>query len=114
MEFMQYLALKSTAQLFYSETAKTRAFGEPYARQDLQSSLMENQLVYPFVSQLNNAGSSYFASDTDDGDTGINTLLNSYLQTAVDSIDTGGGSPDSAVTDLDNGVAQVLLKYDIH
>ena len=111
MEFMQYLAQKSTAQEFYTETAKVRAFGEPYARKDLQQSLRENQLVYPFVSQLDNASSSYFASDTDDGDTGINTQMNTYLQTAVNSITNGGNSADSAVTDLDNGVAQVLQKY---
>jgi multiple sugar transport system substrate-binding protein len=111
MEFMQYLAQKSTAQEFYTETAKVRAFGEPYARKDLQQSLKENQLVYPFVSQLDNASSSYFASDTDDGDTGINTQMNTYLQTAVNSITNGGNSADSAVSDLDNGVAQVLQKY---
>src|SRR6266702_2522097 len=44
MEFMQYLAQKSTAHQFYTDTAKVRAFGEPYARKDLQQSLQENQL----------------------------------------------------------------------
>lgn len=111
MEFMQYLTQKSTAQEFYTDTAKLRPFGEPYARKDLQQSLRENQLVYPFVSQLNNASSSYFSSDTDDGDTGLNTEMNSYLQTAVNSIVDSGGSPDSAASNLDSGVTQVLQKY---
>ena len=111
MEFMQYLAQKSTAQEIYTQTAKVRAFGEPYPRKDLQQSLQENQLVYPFVSQLDDAGSSYFASNTDDGETGINTEMNSYLQTAINSVNNGGGSPDSAVNDLNNGIAQVLQKY---
>lgn len=111
MEFMQYLAQKSTAQAFYTDTAKIRSFGEPYARKDLQQSLRANQLVYPFVSQLDNASSSYFASDTDDGDTGINTEMNSYLQTAINGIIDDGNSPDSSASDLDNGVAQVLQKY---
>jgi multiple sugar transport system substrate-binding protein len=113
MDFMQYLAQKSTAQKFYSETAKTRAFGEPYARKDLQSSLKENQMVYPFVSQLNDAGSSYFASDTRDGDTGINSMMNTYLQTTVNQVITDNGAADSSVKDLNNGVAQVLQKYGI-
>jgi len=113
MDFMQYLAQKSTAQQFYTETAKTRAFGEPYARRDLQSSLKENQVVYPFVSQLNDAGSSFFASNTQDGDTGINTMMNTYLQTSIDVVSKDNGSPDSAIGDLDNGVAQVLQKYGI-
>lgn len=111
MEFMNYLAQKSTAQEFYTDTAKVRAFGEPYARKDLQQSLRENQLVYPFVSQLDDAGSSYFASDTHDGDTGINTEMNSYLQTAVNAILNNGSSAQSAVQDLNNGIAQVLQKY---
>ena len=111
MEFMQFLAQQSTAQELYTQTAKTRAFGEPYARKDLQASLKENQLVYPFVSQLDDAGSSFFASDTDDGDTGINTQMNQYLQTAINSIVNDGNSPDSAVSDLQNGVSQVQQKY---
>jgi len=110
MEFMQYLSQKSTAQLFYTTTAKVRAFGEPYARKDLQKSLQENQLIYPFVSQLDDASSSYFASDTQDGDTGINSEMNTYLQAAIASM-PNGGSADSAVQDLNNGVAQVLQEY---
>ena len=112
MDFMHYLAQKSTAQEFYTETSKTRSFGEPYARRDLQSSLQENQLVYPFVEQLDDAGSSFFASDTEDGDTGINTMMNTYLQTAVTTVNTNG-SATSAVSDLGNGVAQVLQKYGV-
>jgi len=113
MDFMQYLAQKSTAQKFYSETAKVRSFGEPYARKDLQSSLQENQLVYPFVQQLDDAGSSYFVSNTDDGDTGINSMMNTYLQTTINTIVSDGGSADSSVSDLQNGVSQVYQKFGI-
>jgi multiple sugar transport system substrate-binding protein len=113
MDFMQYLAQKSTAQKFYTETSKVRPFGEPYSRKDLQSSLQENQLVYPFVSQLDDAGSSFFASDTKDGDTGINTMMNTYLQTAVNTVLVDNGSADSAVQDLNSGVVQVLQKYGV-
>ena len=111
MEFMHYLAQKDTAQKFYTETAKTRAFGELYPRKDLQSSLQENPLAYPFIKELNDASSSFFASNTHDGDTGINSLMNTYLQTSVDSLTGDSGSADQAVTDLNNGVSQVLQKY---
>jgi len=111
MEFMQYLAQKSTAQQFYTDTAKVRAFGEPYARKDLQQSLKENQLVYPFVSQLDDSASSYFASGTHDGDTGINSEMNTYLQKVVGAVLNDGTSVDSAVQDLNNGVEQVLQNY---
>ncbi len=113
MDFMQYLAQKSTAQNFYTQTAKVRAFGEPYARKDLADTLKENQLVYPFVQGLSDAGSSYFASDTKDGDTGINSMMNTYLQTAINTLNVDGGSADSAVADLQNGFAQVLQKFGV-
>ncbi len=111
MEFMHYLAQKETAQKFYTETAKVRAFGEPYARKDLRESLRENPLVYPFVSQLDDASSSFFSSDTHDGDTGLNTMMNSYLGTAVRAMTKDASSADSVVEDLNNGVTQVLQKY---
>ncbi|MGH7204325.1 MAG: ABC transporter substrate-binding protein [Candidatus Levyibacteriota bacterium] len=111
MEFMHYLAQKDTAQKFYTETAKTRSFGELYARKDLQSSLSDNALVYPFVEGLDNATSTFFSSDTHDGDTGFNTLMNNYLKTAVNALTDDSNSATSAVDDLNNGIKQVFQKY---
>lgn len=113
LEFMKFLAKKETAQKFYTETAKTRAFGEPYARKDLRESLREEPLVYPFLSQMDDASSSLFASDTHDGETGLNTLLNTYLGTAVRSMVNDADSADSAVENLNNGVFQSFEKYGI-
>jgi len=111
--FMQYLSQKDTAQKFYSEVAKTRAFGEPPARIDLASTLKSNALIYPFVSQLSNASSTLFSSDTHDGDGGLNFLVNSYLGTAVDSMVKDSSSAESVVDALDQGYTQALLKYGI-
>lgn len=114
MEFMHYLAQKDTAQKFYTETTKSRAsgeFGELYPRKDLQSSLQDNELAYPFVQGLDQASSSFFASNTRDGETGINSLMNSYLQKAVDALTPDPNSGQSVIDDLNNGVAQVLGKY---
>jgi ABC-type glycerol-3-phosphate transport system substrate-binding protein len=113
LEFMKYLAKKETAEKFYAETAKTRAFGEPYPRKDLRENLREEPLVYPFLSQLDNATSTMFVSDTHDGDTGLNTSLNTYLGTAVRSLIDDNDSPDKAVEGLNSGVLQVYKKYDI-
>lgn len=114
MIFMNYLAQKETAQKFYTESAKARGpggFGEPYARKDLQESLSDNELVYPFVKGLDQAASSFFASNTGDGDTGINSLMNNYLKTAVDKLVPGADAGQSVVEDLNNGVAEVLANY---
>ncbi len=112
--FMQYLSKKETAQKFYSAVSKTRAFGEPYARADLAGTLKDNKLLYPFVTQLESASSSIFASDTNDGEGGINFLSNTYLRDAVNSIINDGSSAQSAVETLDKGIDQVFQKYEIH
>lgn len=111
--FMQYLSKKETAQKFYTEASKKRAFGEPYAQRALANSLKENKLLYPFVSQLGSASSSFFASDTNDGEGGINSTSNTYLGNAINSIIDDNNSAESAVETLDKGVAQVFQKYGI-
>ncbi len=111
--FMHYLSQKQTAQKFYAEAAKVRGFGEPYARVDLAASLTGNQLLSPFVSQLRNAKSSIFVSDTRDGEGGLNSSANTYLNNAINSIFTQNTSPDSAVATLAPGILQVLQKYGI-
>lgn len=111
--FMHYLAQKETAQKLYNEEAKVRPFGAPYARQDLAPTLKSNGLVYPFVSQLSDASSSFFASDTHDGEGGINFLANTYLQNAIDAVLNDNTSVDSVVDTLDQGIAQVFEKYGI-
>jgi len=111
--FMKYLNRKETAQKFYTEAAKTRAFGELYARTDLADTLKSNELIYPFVSQLKDAQSSFFASDTFDGESGLNSMSNTYLGNAVNSITNDSSSASTAVETLDQGVAQIFSKYGI-
>lgn len=106
--FMKFLAKKETSQKFFTESSKTRTFGEPYARVDLADTLKDNLMVYPFVSQGKSAVSSFFASDTHDN--GLNSQMNTYLGDAVNSI-LNSGSPQSAVEALIVGVNQVLNQY---
>ena len=108
MMLMQYLAKKETAQKFYTETAKTRLFGEPYARIDLGESLKSNALISPVITQAPYAVSSLFASDT--YDQAFNGALNNYLGNAIRSM-LGNTSADTAVQTLGNGILQVLQQY---
>ena len=113
LQFAQYLSKKETAQKFYSTASKTRAFGAPYARADLAGSLKDNKLVFPFVAQLKTASSSFFASDTYDGEGGINFLSNNYLGNAVNAIINDNTSTQTVVGTLDKGIGQVFKKYGI-
>lgn len=108
MLFMQYLAQKETLQKLYTETAKTRLFGEPYPRRDLAQTVMNNPVLAPFLEQANYATSSYFVSDTYDD--GLNNQMNAYLGNAVRSSATATSAQSAAQT-LAQGVNQVLAKY---
>lgn len=106
--FLKFLSKKDNAQKLFSESSKTRLFGQPYARVDLKDSLKSNALVYPFVEQAQNANSSYFASDTYDN--GLNSQMNSYLGNAVRSILNDTSSQTASET-LSQGFNQVLTQY---
>lgn len=110
--FIKFLTSKETQQKLYTLESKTRLFGEPYARKDLADTLRDS-VANVFVSQGDNATSSFFASDTYDGDkTGFNSQMNNYLEKAVSSIlSQNNTSADTAVTTLSQGVSQILKQY---
>lgn len=110
MLLMHFLAQKDTEEKLYSLEAKTRPFGEPYARVDLADTLKNDPMVYPFVSQAATAVSTYFSSNTND--TGINAQMNGYLGNAIRSMLTST-SADSAITTLAQGVSQILGQYGV-
>lgn len=109
-EFLAFLTKKETLQKLYSETSKSRLFGEPYARVDLADSLKDNPYLWVVISQAKNATSTYFASDTYDN--GLNSELNQYLGDAVRAL-VGNTSADTAVKSLIKGVEQVFTKYGV-
>jgi ABC-type glycerol-3-phosphate transport system substrate-binding protein len=111
LAFMHYLAQKETAQKFYTNTAKTRKFGEPYARVDLADTVKQDPFVYPFVTQLKNASSLIFASDTHDGENGINSTANNYLKDAINGIIMDNKTIETVTVTLDSGIAQIMQKY---
>jgi ABC-type glycerol-3-phosphate transport system substrate-binding protein len=113
LEFMHYLAQKETAQKFYNETAKVRAFGEPYARVDLAETLKDNPLAYPFVSQLPNAKSTIFSGRTWDGETGMNTRANGYLANTITAIRDDVSGMDTEIEKLNSGLSQIFADYGI-
>lgn len=108
LSFMKFLSKKDTEQKLFTQSSKTRLFGQPYGRISLANSLKDNIYVYPFVQQAPFAVSSFFVSDTFDD--GLNDQMNAYLGNAVRSV-LGNTSPQSAVETLAAGVSQVLDKY---
>lgn len=108
--FLSFLASKETQQKLYSEQAKTRLFGEPYARTDLADRLQDNPYLGVVVAQAKDATSTPFSSDTFDN--GLNSELNKYLGDGVRSI-LGNTSPETALETLSQGVNAVFTKYGV-
>lgn len=106
--FMKFLAKKETAEKKYTEEAKTRLFGEPYARKDLAGKLKEAPAAV-FVDQANSASSSFFVGST--FDEGLNNDANGYLSEAVIAI-LNNTSSQTAFETLSNGISQVLGNYE--
>jgi multiple sugar transport system substrate-binding protein len=107
-EFLAYLTSREAATQLYTEEAKTRLFGEPYARIDLGTGLLDDPLVGAFVKQAPDARSFPLASRTFDN--GLNDRLIKYLEDAINSLDQGT-SPQEALTTVASGFAQVLGSY---
>ena len=108
LAFMKFLAAKNTEEKLYTDEAKIRGFGEPYARVDLADTLKTNTIIYPAVYQAPDAVSSFFVDNT--YDSGLNEQSNTYLANAINSV-LSGTSSQSAFDTLSQGVSQVLQKY---
>lgn len=109
-EFLDFISSSSSLQKLYALQSKIRLFGSLYPRRSMQPLLSSNELVYPFISQADDAQSTFFSSDTYDGDTGMVTQMNVYLGNAVRSVNENT-SVSSAIDTLSKGVSQVLSRY---
>lgn len=108
--FLEYLSLPETLQKLHETQAKQRVFGTLYPRKSMAPLLSSNELVYPFIAQGDDAQSTFFSSDTHDGENGMVSQMNVYLGNAVRSINNNT-SVTSAVDTLSQGIAQVLDRY---
>lgn len=109
-EFIDYLSKPETLQKLYQTQSKVRLFGTLYPRRSMAPLLSSNNMVYPFVAQADDSQSTFFSSDTFDGDNGMITQMNVYMGNAVRSVNNNT-SADSAIDTLSKGVAQVLSRY---
>jgi multiple sugar transport system substrate-binding protein len=113
-KFLKYLSEKDTMEKMYQEQIKTRKlFGEPYSRVDLGTKLIDNPYIAPLIAEAPTMKSFYLSSNTQEGETGINSRLINYLKDAVNSL-SEGVSPDSAIKTADNGFKQVFQSFGIN
>lgn len=106
--FLKYLVSRDTMTKLYGEEAKTRLFGEPYARVDLGSTLAADPYVGAYIQGAPTAKSFPLASRTFDN--GINDKLIQYMTDAVNAVGQGT-APTSALQTAAAGFSQVLTSY---
>jgi multiple sugar transport system substrate-binding protein len=107
-EFVKYLTSREATTKLYLEAAKTRLFGEPYARVELGSTLLDDPYVGAYIKQAQTAKSFPLASRTFDN--GINDKLIKYMEDAVNTLGQGT-APTAALETATNGFRQVLGSY---
>ncbi|MDO8341151.1 MAG: extracellular solute-binding protein [Candidatus Woesebacteria bacterium] len=111
-DFLKFISSKESLEKFYNQASKTRLFGEPYPRTDMESLLVDHPIIGSTVMQGRFAQTWFLQSNTWDGPTGINTQINKYFKDAVNAVNTGM-EPEKALETVSSGVIQVLSQYGI-
>jgi len=106
--FLKYMTSREAVTKLYSEAAKTRLFGEVYARTDLGATIETDPFAGAYAKQAKTAKSFPLASRTFDN--GLNDKLIKYLEDAVNSV-AAGSAPSAALTTAASGFRQVLGQY---
>jgi multiple sugar transport system substrate-binding protein len=113
-KFLKYLSGKETMEKLYQDQVKIRKlFGEPYSRVDLGEKLAGNQYLAPLIIEAPTMKSFYLSSNTQEGETGINSRMINYLKNAVNSL-SEGVSAESAIGMVDSGAKQVFQSFGIN
>lgn len=107
-DFLKFLTSAEAEKVLYGEAAKTRLYGLPYSRVDLQGELINDPLVGAYVSQGPYYKSWYLNSSTHDQ--GLNDEIIKYYEDAV-NLAFAGGEPTSALQTTAKGIQQVFDKY---
>lgn len=110
-KFLKFLSEKESLTKLYEIASRYRLFGEPYSRVDLNSLLIQNQYIGPVIKQADNFVSLPLISRTYDN--GLNDEIIKYLENAINST-IEGVSYQEALKVADQGIKQVLTKYNIN
>ena len=104
-KFLQFLTEKENLTEFYKNCSQLRAFGEPYARVDMASSLTTDKYTNPYVAQGQSYTSWYFADAV--FDEVLNDAINKILEEMVEGV-VLGKSPEGALDEAAPKVQAVL------
>lgn len=110
-KFLKYLSQKDTMTKIYEGQKKTRLFGEPYSRRDLQSTLSNDPHIGVVVQQADSDKYYYslpLVSRTYDN--GLNDGIIDYIRKAIGQTEEGV-SYSEALKQANTGVKQIFERY---
>ena len=110
--FLKYLSNKEVLEKLYNQASKTRMFGEPYPRQEMEILLKDHPIIGTTIYGAKTAQTWFLQSRTWDGPTGINSQINKYFEDAINLVNTGKEAK-VALEPVAAGVIQVLSQYGI-
>lgn len=110
--FLKFMSESESLQKGYNQASKTRLFGEPYSRVDMQELLLDHPIIGSTVTGAKTAQTWFLQSRTWDGPTGINSQINKYFEDAVNTVNAGKEAK-IALEPVAQGVIQVLSQYGI-
>ena len=106
--FLKFLSQPDNLQLFYTEAAKTRLFGEPYSRVDLAQTLADDPFVGAYLADAATAKSGPFSSTTFDN--GLNDRTIAVLAQSVDLVLKGQSAKD-VLTAADRDLQTIFAEF---
>jgi hypothetical protein len=102
------LAEKTNQEKFFTAASQVRPFGEPYARQDMATTLAADSVLGSILADGPSATGWYLSSFTHDN--GLNDQMIKYYGDAINAT-LDGKSVEEVLATLDTGVTKVLRQY---
>lgn len=110
-KFLEYLSSKEVLEKMYTTQSQVRSFGEIYPRKSMASKLMDNPRVAPFVANADRSMGWYLSSRTFDD--GLNENMNKYFNDALNAMVYKNQTADKVWPDLQNGINQLIQRYQL-
>ena len=111
-EFLKYLSSKGGLERMYKTASQIRSFGEINPRKSMKVSMGTNDKVKAFVEAADYASTGWTCSRT--FDEGLNDQMNQYFKDAINAMVLRNSGVEAVMTDLRNGINQLVLKYQLN
>lgn len=108
--FLEYLSRPESLQKIKSAQERIRQVGYAFPRKSMQSQIEDDETLKVMTLQADNARTTFFSSDTYDGDSGMITQMDKSLGNAIKSL--SGGSIEDAVDTLGSETSRIISSYE--